>query len=94
MDISLDTKISVKQDVLIRQVGEESVLLDLTRGHYFGLDDVGTRFWEVLAEFQSLRSAFETLQSEFEVEDTILRQDLIELVERLVEHGMLEVSSE
>lgn len=92
MKVSLDTRVSVKEDVLIRQIGAESVLLDLNGGHYVGLDDVGTRFWEALTEFRSLRAAFESLQSEFEVEDRRLQEDLIALVQRLVENGLLEVS--
>jgi hypothetical protein len=91
MDISLAMKASVPTDVLIQELQGESVLLNVKSGRYFGLDEVGTRMWAALTTTPSLSAACETLLAEYDVERGRLERDLRSLVEKLVEHGLLEV---
>jgi hypothetical protein len=81
----------VPADVLVQQLQGESVLLNLRTGRYFGLDQVGTRMWTVLTTAESLQAAYDALLAEYEVDGHRLDQDLRTLVEKLVEHGLLEV---
>jgi len=71
---------------------EESVLLNLDNERYYGLDDVGTRMLFVLTSAESVQSAWKQLVDEYDVDSEVLRQDLVSLVERLLEQGLLEVS--
>ena len=48
--MQLSDSITVSGDVVARDVGGEQVLLDLSSGQYFGLDNVGGRIWELLSE--------------------------------------------
>ena len=81
-------------DVLISEVGGESVLLNLKSERYFGLDEIGTRMWKALTTSDSIQMAYESLLAEYDVEDDRLRQDMDELIEKLVEQGLMEVSGE
>lgn len=94
MSLVFSASLAVPAHVLVRQVENESVLLNLTSERYFGLDEVGTRMWTALTTSPSIQAAYETLIAEYEVEDARLRQNLEELVERLVANGLLEVRSE
>ncbi|MDX2098964.1 MAG: PqqD family protein [Leptolyngbyaceae cyanobacterium bins.59] len=67
------------------------MLLNLKSERYFGLDEVGTRIWAVLAETDSIQSAYETLLSEYEVEPAVLQQDLQALLDQLLEQGLIEL---
>jgi hypothetical protein len=78
------------ETVLVRQLGNESVLLNLDSEAYFGLDEVGTRMWAALEQTGSTQGAFELLLEEFEVEPERLRSDLAAFLERLVEAGLVE----
>ena len=69
---------------MIRKVGEEAVLLNLKTEQCVGLDDVSTRFWQVLASGVSIQSGYEILLAEFEVDEGRLRQDLGAFIEELV----------
>jgi len=89
MTISFSDRVAVPDGVLISHLQEESVILNLESERYFGLDDVGTRFLTVLTTSESLESAYETLSSEYEVDPQVLRQDLLALVEKLVDQGLL-----
>ena len=71
---------------------EECVLLDLKSESYFGLDQVGTRIWQLLKDGSDLQSIFDTLLTEYEVEEEELKKDLQEHLTQLVEAGLISLS--
>ncbi|HEV8133369.1 MAG TPA: PqqD family protein [Pyrinomonadaceae bacterium] len=92
MSVSFTDRIRVPKDVLISRLQEESVLLNLDNESYYGLDDVGTRMLSVLNSSDSVQSAWLQLVDEYDVDREVLRDDLVSLVERLLEQGLVEVS--
>lgn len=94
MAISFAARVSVPPDILISEVGDESVLLNLKSECYFGLDDMGTQMWKTLIASDSIQAAYETLLAEYDVEASRLREDLDELIQKLMEQGLVEVGSE
>ncbi len=94
MPISFAARVRVPSDILISEVGGESVLLNLKNERYFGLDDVGTQMWKALVASDSIQAAYERLLAEYDVEANRLRQDLDDLIQKLLEQGLVEVGSE
>jgi len=94
MLISFAERLILPEDVLISNVQGESVLLNLNSERYFGLDEVGTRMLSVLTTSNSIQTAFEALLEEYDVENEALRRDLGDLIDRLVDQGLLEVACE
>ena len=92
MSVSFTDRVRVPKDVLISRLQEESVLLNLDNESYYGLDDVGTRMLSVLNSSDSVQSAWLQLVDEYDVDREVLRADLVSLVERLLEQGLVEVS--
>ncbi len=78
-------------DVLFQEVGGESVLLSLGSESYFGLDPVGTRIWKLLGEDARLQHAFDAMLAEYEVDPVSLEKDLLELVRKLAEVGLVQI---
>jgi Coenzyme PQQ synthesis protein D (PqqD) len=89
MTISFSDRVVVPDGVLISHLQEEAVILNLESERYFGLDDVGTRFLTVLTSSESIEVAYETLREEYDVDPQALRDDLQELVEKLIDQGLL-----
>ena len=94
MSISFADRIEVPDEVLISGLQGESVILNLNSERYFGLDEVGTRMLSVLNDAESIQAAYETLREEYDVEDEILRHDLISIIEQLVELGVVKITRE
>ena len=92
MSISFSDRVKIPDDVLISKLQEESVILNLDSERYYGLDDVGTRILSVLATSESIEAAYETLLKEYDVAAHVLREDLVELVERLINLGVIKIS--
>ena len=51
----IDDRLALSDQVVIRELSGESVLLDLKSGLYFGLNGIGTRVWNLVAQGGSLR---------------------------------------
>ena len=77
-------------DVLVQELGGEAVLLHVTRGHYFGLNEVGRAVWDQLMTGIPVGQAYEHLLNEFDVSPEQLREDLTSLVQDLLSQGLLE----
>ena len=91
MTISFSDRVTVPDDVLISQLQEESVILNLDSERYYGLDDVGTRMLSILSTSSTIEAAYELLRDEYDVDDEVLRRDLLLLVEQLVNQGLVKV---
>jgi len=87
--MDLETKLSIPPQVMSRLVGDETVLLDLASGVYFGLDGVGKRIWESIADGDSLGAAVEIIVAEYRVEETQAQTDVIAFANQLIERGLL-----
>lgn len=81
-------KLTISEEALSQEVNGETVILDLQSESYFGLDEVGTRIWQLLQEEKDLQKVYNTLLQEYDVEAEQLEQDLIELIDKLIEAGL------
>jgi hypothetical protein len=89
--VSFADRAEVLPHVLVRFLDKESVLLNLETERYFGLDETGTRMWQLITASPSIEAAYQELQNEYDVEADLLRIHLTELLGRLVENGLLHI---
>jgi coenzyme PQQ synthesis protein D (PqqD) len=94
MELSLRHSITVAPDIVFREVDGEAVILNLETGFYFGLDQVGTRIWQLIQEHGSLQKVFETMCDEFDVGSDALERDLLGLMDELCVKGLVRASPE
>ena len=83
--------IRIADDVVFRDLSGEAVILNLSSGVYFGLDDVGTRMWHLLAEHGDGEKVVSTLLDEYDVEEARLRRDFDALLRQLTDKGLVTV---
>jgi hypothetical protein len=77
------------QDVVHRNLSGEEVLLNLGTGIYFGLNESGSRLWQILLETGDKEQAISGLRNEYDIEEHRLRQDVEDLLRKLVDKGLL-----
>ena len=88
MSLSLDDALTMAPDVMFRNLNDEAVLLDLKNGTYFGLNDIGTRIWELILEHGSLSQVRDLILQEFDVDREAVERDLLALAGQLVERQL------
>jgi len=87
--VRLADRVVVPQHVLVRFMDRESVLLNLETERYFGLDETGTRMWQLVTAAPNVEAALLQLQDEYDALPETLESNLTELLGRLVENGLL-----
>ena len=90
--MDLAKRVQFADTVFAQEVDGEMVLLDMNSENYFGLDEVGSSIWQAIeAENGVLERVLPILLDEYEVEEDVLKRDLLDFVEKLVESGLVQV---
>lgn len=88
--MKLNDKFSVCDEVVARELGGETVLLDLNSGLYFGLDSVGGRIWELLSEGpRTLAELCDAIEAEFDAPRATIEADLLALAGELSDKELI-----
>lgn len=74
-------------------IAGETVILSLTAGRYYGLDAVGARVWQIIQAPTVVADATRTIVAEYDVEPERCEADLLALLPRMVDTGLVEVRS-
>ena len=91
-EVSLQTAVRASDDVVVRELDGEAVLLNLASGMYFGLDSVGTRMWQLIERHRRLSAIVAAMCDEFDAPADTIEQDVLRLVTELVEKGLVVVA--
>ena len=79
-------------DIVSQDLDDELVMLDLGSETYFGLDEISTRAWRLIATKGTLGDVLEELEDEYEVEPERLCADLLAFAEHLQSQGLVKVA--
>ena len=87
--MNLFDKVTIPAQVMAREVGDETVILDLANGTYYGLDPVGARIWQLMAEGQMLTQVCDVMLAEYEVTREDIERDVFALVQTLLDRKLV-----
>ena len=88
-ELTLEDRVKIPELVVSRDLGGETVVLNLETGMYFDLDGVATDAWQAIQRTSSLRDVHEQLLAAYEVEPSVLSGDLLRLINQMVTKGLL-----
>jgi len=84
---------NISSEVLSQEVNGETVLLDLEGECYFGLNEVGTRIWQLLQGKIRMGETLDTLSDEYDVSREQLESDVGALLDKLTKAGLVTLAS-
>jgi hypothetical protein len=76
-------------NTVTQRVSGALVVLQVESGHYYSLDGVGERIWELLTQGQTLGAVAQILSAEYDAPLAQIRQDVEELTEELSRERLL-----
>lgn len=85
----LARKLTPSKDVAESIVGDETVILHLVNGTYYGLDPVGTLIWGLMRKGVPLPDICRQLAEEFEVDLAVLESDARTFLRDLEAQGIV-----
>jgi hypothetical protein len=89
MDFSQLGKYRKPDNVLVQELKGEAVLLNLGNSQYYGLDEVGSRMFQLIISEESLNSVYQALIEEYDIEPEKLKLDLETFLTHLLENGLV-----
>jgi hypothetical protein len=78
-------------DVLVANVDTELVMMRLESNGYFGLDAIGRRIWELIAQPQPVSAICARLLTEFDVTPDACEADVLGFLNELAGYGVITV---
>ncbi len=83
------SRYSLKSELSVTSIDNESVLLDTQTGQYYGLNEVGTLIIDGLQRKLSLAAIEDQITANFTVSQSQAQADIHTLVDELVTAGLL-----
>ena len=79
-------------DVVGRNVEGEAVLISPQEGQVKVLNEVGARVWELADGTRTVREIASKICAEYQVDQTGAEVDVVDFVELMMDHGLIELS--
>lgn len=79
----------IPDTVIAQTIAGETVILDIDAGLYFGLDPIGARIWQLMAEGAPLNGVADQMMMEYEVSREQLERDVDDLITKLLENSLV-----
>ncbi|MBX9186256.1 lasso peptide biosynthesis PqqD family chaperone [Clostridium sp. K04] len=90
--INLDTVINKNLEIDDTDLDGEKVMMNLDKGEYFMMNEVGSRIWEIISEPINVKEIISTLRNEYEVDEETCKDTVIEFLGRLDNADLISIN--
>lgn len=90
-----DCRYLANKEHLYSELKSEGVILSLTNGRYYGVNEVGACIWQAVQNPASLSEIEEKIKERFdEVDDATCRQEIMTFLEQMSKENLINVIDE
>jgi Coenzyme PQQ synthesis protein D (PqqD) len=90
--ITIESIVSVAAAPFPCELEGEAAILNLASGAYHGLDPVGLAVWNLIASPIAVSQIVDTMITQYDVDRTRCERDLLALLAKLDERGLIQIS--
>jgi hypothetical protein len=91
--IDINATIEKKQEIISTGMDEDTVMMSIEKGEYYGLNPVGSRIWELLDQPRTVAWICDSLLAEYDVPAEECQRDVKEFVGKLVEKKLVKITA-
>lgn len=91
MTIELSSHVVRAENLMCAPVDDEIVILNMARSNYVGLDEIGMRIWDLIAEPRRVEEVCDRLSREYEATTEQIATDVLSFLEELEKEGLISV---
>ena len=84
-----EARISRAEGLVASDVNGEAVILCIESGHFFHLNGIGSRIWDILEAPMTLAAICAAMRETFEVDADECRRDVAEFVQQIRDKGLV-----
>jgi hypothetical protein len=85
----LSARWHISDQAIANAVANETVILHLGNGTYFGLDPIGAKLWDAIEQGSTPGSVCDAVLAEYDVDQATLESDLRALIEELAANDLI-----
>ena len=89
--IDEQTYVKRNNEVFANEIDGEAVMMNIQTGKYYGLDEIGSRIWELMEQKIQVKAIIEQLQKEYDVSEQQCKSDVLNLLNELKTNQLIEV---
>jgi hypothetical protein len=89
--ITSDTLVSRKVDVLFAAVDDDTLAIDEQAGYFYAMNETSSRVWELIAKPIAVSAICAQLGREFTVDEATCQREVLELLKGLHEAGLIQI---
>ena len=89
--ITLDTTIKRADTIVSSELIDETVMMSVEKGTYYGLDDIETKLWQIIETPMSVSALCDSLLSNYDVSREQGETDVLTFLNELHAEGIIEV---
>jgi len=89
--IDINTNVQRISNVLSNQIDGETILLSIENGEYYGMENIGSRIWELLENPVSIQNILKYLLDEFDVSKEQCTIDTLKFVNKLIDKNLINI---
>lgn len=87
--IEYSTYVQQNKQIDATDLNGEKVMMDLDRGKYFALNEVGSRIWEIINTPTTVEEIINILLLEYDVKTDICKDNVFNFLERLSDNELI-----
>jgi hypothetical protein len=92
LTLTLETTIGRAATMITSDLGDETVMMNIDKGIYHGLNETGTRIWMHLAQPLTVRELCERLVSEFPVAMAQCEREVVTFLGELLTRDVIRMA--
>ena len=83
--------LQVNAEIIDSEIDDETVMMDVETGAYYGLDSIASVIWKKIKEPTKYYDLIESLVADYEVERQQCNDDVMPLLEQMLESNLITV---
>jgi Coenzyme PQQ synthesis protein D (PqqD) len=91
LGFSDDSRVVVAADQVSRTLTGGAAIVNLNSGVYYGLDEVGTRIWDLIHQPITVRQIREAIVRDYDVDPSAAAADIHAFLIQLAGQGLIEI---
>ncbi len=89
MQITTNTIIQRNHEIIYNDMDGETVMMDIKKGIYYGLDSTATRIWDLLEQALSVEQLCEQLCRVYAVSEADCLKETLTFLEEMAQHRVI-----
>ena len=90
-EIKNDSLIYRQSDIVFNKLDDEIVMMSIKNGEYYGLDNIGSRIWEIIEKHVTLLQLVTMLKDEYDVDEEQCKNDVMAFLEMLLKKNLIKI---